>query len=442
MKKRFLEHVQRTKILFSKEKILVAVSGGVDSTVLLSLLLDFQKMFQWEIAVVHVNHKLRLKSDEEALFVKKMAKDFQLVYFEKEWLEAFKQKTGIEEKARSFRYTYFASLMQKFDFNSLVTAHHGDDQIETQMMKWFRGNFLGSLKGIMEVQAFANGRLSRPLLPFTKMDLYQEAKKRQLAYYEDFSNQDEKYFRNRIRKQVLPVIKKENPNAVVCANRFSKQLSFFEELLKESFTEWFEKGEVLDLDAFLLLSKAKRYLYLMVYFTQRGIALTDANLEMILEVLLDRAKPNWRYQISADFCFVKVYKKAYITDCLKDTSNVQHALNFGESVWLSKNQWLGFGVNHHKSKKAVIERYQTPLSKITVRHFKAGDRIFLTSTFSKKIARLFIDEKMPMLERSKQWLVEDKRGILFIPEFKYSYLSKELEADRMANEIIYVRGCL
>ncbi|MDR1012989.1 MAG: tRNA lysidine(34) synthetase TilS [Lactobacillales bacterium] len=439
MKKIFLEHLRKAKILLPREKILIAISGGVDSIVLLSLLLELQKMFQWEMAVVHVNHKLRLESDQEALFVKGKANDFQLAYFEKSWLESSKIKSAIEYKARSFRYTYFASLMQKFNFTSLVTAHHGDDQIETQMMKWIRGNFLGSLKAIMGVQTFANGKLSRPLLPFTKADLYQEAKKRQLTYYEDLSNQDEKYFRNRIRKQILPVIKKENPNAVVCANRFSKQVYFFEKLLQESFTQWFAGGEILDLDAFLLLSEAKQYLYLMTYFMQREIMLTDANLELILEVLLDRNKPNWQYKISTALCFVKAYKKAYITSYVNEENNTQYVLNLNESIWLSKNQWLGFGVSYDKSEKAVIERYKTPFSKITVRRFKAGDLIFLTHTLSKKIARLFIDEKISAIKRSNQWIVEDTRGILFIPEFKYSYLSQGVKTDKMANEIIYAR---
>ncbi|MDR0614923.1 MAG: tRNA lysidine(34) synthetase TilS [Lactobacillales bacterium] len=438
MKKRFLEHLQKTKLLLFREKILLAVSGGVDSIVLLSLLVELQKMFQWEIAVVHVNHKLRLESAKEALFVKKMANDFQLAYFEKSWLKGLGQKVAVEKKARVFRYNYFASLMQEFGFTSLVTAHHGDDQIETQIMKWIRGNFLGSLKGILQVQAFANGRLVRPLLPFAKKDLYQEAKRRQLSYYEDASNQDEKYFRNRIRKQILPVVKKENPKAVVCANRFSKQVSFFEELLKESFAEWFNENDILDLDAFLLLSEAKQYLYLMIYFTQMKIILTDAKLEMILEVLFDNAKPNWKFQISDDFCFVKAYKKAYVTNCLKEADDTKYVLSLNESVWLSENQWLGFGVNYCKSDGYVVERYHTPLAKIVARHPKLGDRLALTPTFSKKIARLFIDEKVPAIKRSKQWLVEDKRGILFIPEFKYSYLSQDVGDDKMTNEIVYV----
>jgi tRNA(Ile)-lysidine synthase len=438
MEKRFLEHMQKNSLIIPWQKILVAVSGGVDSIVLLSLLKKFQPMFCWKLAVAHVNHQLRPESVQEANFVKNEVQKNQLDYFETVWEEGIYLISGIEEKARSFRYSFLASLMKKHSFDILMTAHHGDDQIETQLMRWVRGNYLGNLKGIRGSQDFVNGKLIRPLLPFAKSELYGEAQRCQLKYFEDSSNKEEGYFRNRVRKQILPFVKKENPNAVVAANGFSKQIMFFEELLKESFLDWFKGKDRLVLDEFLCLSESKRYLYLLAYFQHQEIILKFSEIEKILEVLANPKKPNWQYPITDALFFVKSYKYAYVA-AIEKIENVRYSLSFGESIFLSETEWLGFGILAKKEFGVVTEEFFTPASKIAIRHPMPKDRLMLTKSITKKLSRLFIDEKIPTFDRKKKWLIEDERGVLSVLGVRQSYLSREIETDKMKNKIVYVK---
>lgn len=141
MEKRFLEHVQKNGLIIPRQRILVAVSGGVDSIVLFSLLKKFQPMFCWKLALAHVNHQLRPESVQEANFIKNEAQKDQFDYFETVWEEGIHLTSGIEEKARLFRYSFLTALMKKYSFDILMTAHHGDDQIETQLMRWIRRKF-------------------------------------------------------------------------------------------------------------------------------------------------------------------------------------------------------------------------------------------------------------------------------------------------------------
>jgi len=426
--KKFLEHLLKTKLMLFDKRLLVALSGGVDSIVLLDLLLDLRKMFNWEIAVVHINHKLRHESDLEARNLRDLIQNKELIYFEKIWIQGAKCKTGKESKARKFRYGYFASLMKDNNFDYLVTAHHGDDQIETQMMKWIRGNFLGNLKGIVPKQPFANGFLIRPLLNFSKEELRNFAVLRNLIYFEDASNNDEHYFRNRVRKKILPFVKEENSQAIAAANRLSKQISFFEEICLEDFANWQVDSKVLDLQKFVSLSESRQYLYLLAFLKNCGVTLSAQFFEQLYALLLAKDKPSWRYQLSSRSFLVREYNFAFFegqANSLPPSISDDLQLKFGERVAISNNETVIFGGDNFLNNYPVKEVYFTSETKILIRHPKVGDRIALTKNLSKKIARLFIDEKIPRALRLKKWLVEDAQGVLFIPNFKYSYFSKE-----------------
>ncbi len=189
------------------DRVLVAVSGGVDSLALLYLLEQFSKELGYDLFVAHLNHLSRGKeSDEEARFVRKEADKLSLPFFIEEIdvaREKFHLKTSFQESARILRYRFFEKILLSTKGSKIAVGHTADDQVETILMNLFRGAGLKGLAGIPEKR----GDVIRPLLGCTRSELEQFLNDRNLAYRTDSSNHEKKYLRNRIRHDVIPFLK-------------------------------------------------------------------------------------------------------------------------------------------------------------------------------------------------------------------------------------------
>ncbi|MDN6162385.1 MAG: tRNA lysidine(34) synthetase TilS, partial [Atopostipes sp.] len=189
--------------LDSKNKVLLAVSGGVDSVVLLDLMNKIPSSKKPQIAIAHVNHHLRNESNSEEKFVKELAQKYSFPFYSHQWLKKDHPNSGIEKAARNERYNFFKTIMDEYKISYLMTGHHLDDQIETILMRLIRGASLEQLLGIKFKQSFSikekEGYLIRPLLNYSKKEIYEYAKSHQLNYIEDQSNKNKEYTRNRFR---------------------------------------------------------------------------------------------------------------------------------------------------------------------------------------------------------------------------------------------------
>ena len=189
------------------DRVLVAVSGGVDSLALLYLLEQFSKELGYDLFVAHLNHLSRGKeSDEEARFVRKEADKLSLPFFIEEIdvaREKFHLKTSFQESARILRYRFLEKILLSTKGSKIAVGHTADDQVETILMNLFRGTGLRGLAGIPEKR----GNVVRPLLRCTRSELEQFLSDRNLAYRTDSSNHEKKYLRNRIRHDVIPFLK-------------------------------------------------------------------------------------------------------------------------------------------------------------------------------------------------------------------------------------------
>lgn len=219
--------------------LVVAVSGGVDSVVLLHLLILLSAKWSWEIIVVHFNHQLRKSADQEAEAVRLLAKNWGLKFVQGSRdikNLAQKRKLTIEEAGRQARYDWLQKVALRYKA-TIVTAHTADDQVETVVMNWLRGGLVRALAGMR----IKEGSIWRPFLSINKGELYQFAKKYKLQFSEDESNQEIIYTRNLIRHKIIPVLKKVNPGIseviLRTAESFSELENWVEIVARDTFKQ-------------------------------------------------------------------------------------------------------------------------------------------------------------------------------------------------------------
>ena len=247
-----------------KSKLLIAISGGMDSVVLTHLCYKMK----FNIALAHCNFNLRGdESDADEDFVLQLAEDLNLEVF----IESFDTETYAKEQqlstqmaARNLRYAWFNELMEQLQFDYLLTAHHADDNLETFLINLSRGTGLEGLTGIPEI----NGTIVRPLLAFSRQELEGYATENKITWREDSSNITTKYLRNKIRHDVIPALKGANPHVL---QNFNKTLSFLQdsnEIIEDRIVEIQKKVVSVEKDLIRLnikklqkLSNPKAYLY-------------------------------------------------------------------------------------------------------------------------------------------------------------------------------------
>ena len=209
-------------LLKEKDTVVLAISGGPDSMYLANLLLPYKDKLNLKIIIAHVNHSLRKQSEEEEIFVKKYAKENKLLF---EYLKIDNYNKEIfHNYARTKRYKFFYEIVKKYQANYLMTAHHGDDLIETILMRLTRGSSLKGYSGIKLITEGENFKIVRPLLFLDKKKIIDYMDQNKLKYYIDSSNQSSKYTRNRYRQNILPFLKKEDKNVHLKYLEFSQEL--------------------------------------------------------------------------------------------------------------------------------------------------------------------------------------------------------------------------
>ncbi|MGY0392613.1 tRNA lysidine(34) synthetase TilS [Bizionia sp. KMM 8389] len=200
-------HIQNKLPFLMKSKLLIAISGGVDSVVLAYLC----SSLNLNITLAHCNFNLRgSESDTDEQFVFELAEKLDLELFI-EHFDTAKYAThnnlSIQMAARELRYNWFNELAQQLNFDYILTGHHADDNLETFFINLMRGTGLEGLTGIPET----NHLLVRPLLPFSRLDLKEYAESNQISWRDDSSNASTKYLRNKLRHDVIPILKEMNP---------------------------------------------------------------------------------------------------------------------------------------------------------------------------------------------------------------------------------------
>ena len=230
----FQDHINlKFPFLKKGKKLLVAISGGIDSVVLTHLLHRLNFDFQ----LAHCNFCLRGKeSDQDEQFVIDMAKKLQLKIHTKSFdTQSYAQtnNVSVQMAARQMRYTWFKELLQQEMLDYLITAHNLDDNLETFLINFTRGTGLEGLSGIEEI----NENIVRPLLGFSREQIEQFANENKITWREDSSNIDTKYTRNKIRHQVIPLLKEINPGLLQSFKRTSKHLQQSKHIITDTISD-------------------------------------------------------------------------------------------------------------------------------------------------------------------------------------------------------------
>ncbi len=218
MIKKFTQSIKKDSLLKKGERVLVCVSGGADSVAMLYAFKTISAKMQLKLFIAHLNHLLRgRESDNDRFYVLKLAKRLSIpVYTKNRDVKAFakENKLSLEDAARRVRYDFFKTTADSADADVIATAHTKDDQAETVLMRLLRGTGLKGLCGIPVKAVLGNAVLIRPMLDISRKEIEAYLKTKRIKPRIDSSNADVRFFRNRVRKELIPFLRKNYSQSI------------------------------------------------------------------------------------------------------------------------------------------------------------------------------------------------------------------------------------
>lgn len=400
--------------------VVIGVSAGPDSMCLLDLL---QKKTT-KIVVCHINHNVRKESIEEEEYITKYCQDKNII-LEKTTINNY-QENNFENEARKKRYMFYEEILKKYNSKTLLLAHHGDDLIETILMKISRGSNLEGYAGIKEISNVKNYQIIRPLLKYTKEDIINYNKSNNIKYYNDSSNQSTNYTRNRYRLNILPLLKKEDKNIHKKYLKYSKTLIEYDDYIKREVKRNINnvyKENIINidnlnkLDTFLI----KNILYNIMnnIYQNKNNIITDRHIQNIIS-LLNNTKPNIKIDLPNNKEIVKEYNKLIIKDKTSDIKN--YKIEFNDKIEI-ENLIIEKIKSEDDDSNSVCRLNSKDITlPLYIRNREDGDYIILKgSNNRKKIKEIFIEKKLPLKKRNNYpLLVDSNNNIIWIPNIKKS----------------------
>ena len=408
--------------------IILACSAGPDSMCLLDLLNKIKKDKNLRIIIAHVNHKVREESDKEEIFLKEYCEKLNLEFVSKH-LDEYKEKEFNENEAREKRYQFLDEVMKKYHGYYLLTAHHGDDLIETILMRLTRGSNLKGYIGIKEKQVKVNYTILRPLLRVNKENILEYNKNNNIPYVIDKSNEDIKYTRNRYRKNILPFLKEENSNIHLKYYQFSKELEEYDRFLNN-----YILNKDLLIEDYIDLNKIKeeskfikrKCIELLIREIQNSdyLDISNKQIEEIMNIM-DK-DGNKVINLNNKYIALKEYNKLRIIK-EKERKEFNYILDKDIDINNYKIRFLDNNENIDNSNNILLLNKEDISLPLIIRSKKDGDKMTIKNLNGhKKINDILIDEKVPLKERDNILVITDsKNNILWIPRLKKSQFAKD-----------------
>lgn len=406
-----------------EDNLVVAVSFGPDSMMLLDLLKNKYK--DNKIICAHVHHNHRKESDIEKERLEEYCK-LNNIIFEYMKIDSYKNNIFTEEEARNKRYLFFNDVLKKYNSKYLFTAHHGDDLVETILMKINRGSSIKGYTGINKISKRDNYNIIRPLLYITKEDILNYCLDNNIPYAVDKSNLDNSYTRNRFRNNILPLLKKENNNIHLKFLSYSEELddyyNYVDKKVRDVYKNVINNNEIntlllKDNDDFIIKKVLEKYLINIYKDNIKDVVKTHL---ISLFNMVKSNKSSMMLSLPNKKTFIKSYNKIYLD---KDVSYNSYCYNLNDEVILPNNykiikkDKLDDTTNFHAA--FLKDEISFPLS---VRNVKENDYIeVLNLNGKKKIKDIFVNEKIDKDKRiNYPVLVDNDDNILWLPGIKKS----------------------
>ena len=407
------------------DTVVLGCSGGPDSMALMDILLSYRKSRHISIVCAYVNHKLRRESDDEMVWLENFCIK-RKIFFEKMIIDNYGDD-NFHNEARNIRYEFFDSLVRKYNANFLMTAHHGDDLIETILMRIVRGSTLKGYGGFSSCVRKSTYSILRPLVFVTKDDILLYNKKKKIEYVIDKSNFSSKYTRNRYRKDVLPFLKKEDGNVHLKFLKYSNELLTSDSFLSSETNKLFDELVIAGKVSISKFKKIHPFLQnrfinmLLEQFYQDDLILISDVHTNLIKGLIYSIKANSFVYLPNNVKVVKCYDNFSF---MKETQQIdQYEIELSDYVNLPNGKNIEFleksDINNNNFCRLNSSDVCLPLQ---VRTRKSGDRIAVKGlNGTKKIKDIFIDLKIPARQR-ELWpvVVDSKDVVVWIPGLKKS----------------------
>ncbi|RDU34785.1 tRNA lysidine(34) synthetase TilS [Neobacillus piezotolerans] len=435
--------LKRKSVSLKGASILVGVSGGPDSMALLHYLWERKNSLGMELAAAHVDHMFR--GDEslgDALFVKNYCEGrgipFEMARVNVPELISLTGKNS-QEAARDARYGFFREQMEKRRYTFLALAHHGDDQMETILMRLNRGTTGRGRAGIPFMRPFQNGLIIRPFLGSSREEILDYCRRKGIEYRIDPSNQKDVYSRNRFRKTLLPFLKKENPHAHEHFQRFSEEIESDEAYLEElaasrmvTVIKSRERGKVvLDILAFLGMPMPlqRRGIQLILNYLYEGKhdSLAAVHIDQVIS-LLNRPHPSGKLNFPGGLNVTRSYSECIIHFGRLEKMAFRIEMDHPGKAVLPTGAVVSIELALDAEQGAGPGCSYLPVSEVSfpliIRTKENGDRMTLKGMEgTRKLKDIFIDNKVPVSERETWPVIMDSAGrIVWLPGLKKSAL--------------------
>ena len=407
---RFKEHILKNSLFTVTDRLILALSGGVDSVSLFHLL----RLSGFNFEVAHVNYSLRgEESDKDEGFVEDLCKEYKIQYHLKKIAPDYWKTNSfnVQNEARNIRYHFFNQLIKK-DSDKILTAHNQDDNLETVLMNFTRGTGITGMTGINTI----NKNIVRPILFFSRKELEAFLIENDFIWREDKSNASHKYKRNRFRHIIIPELKKENPGLMMAFDRYLSNIKPVNDyFLKglEAFKKQYlsiemngiklrwEKGEELDLFLFAVIKDfgfnqdqvndiKKSISFPGKYFESNSDRLTiDRNYFLI------RKKGDVQMPETKEFEILETTKSL--------SKPIEFKISVSENTRIIKEAFIG---------QFDLDKLRFPL---ILRKWKPGDKMNpLGLGGEKKISDILIDKKIPLPDKNNIYVIESNGKIVWL----------------------------